>query len=246
MKVVAVTFSKAFKRLTDAWEESVCRNLPGDIEVILVEPKEPEPMPGLDSFSVDNNYKLKIWRDFIKNSDEEIVCMDVDTIVLGDLKPAFNDDFDLAYTIRDNPHMRINAGVIFARPTEKTKAFMDRWVELDTKILTDSKLNEKGKALNYGQNQASLALLLQEKPDIKLKELPCEIWNCVDQNWHNFSEETKVLHIKGHLRECIITFKKPHQFPWWIQKAAAEFFKYDVGEWSELNRCYIGAFCRAG
>lgn len=246
MKVTAVTFGKSFKRLTDAWEESVCRNLPPDTQIFLVE-GEPTLRPGLDSFCMNNNHKLRIWRDHINKSDEDIVCMDVDTIVVGDLKPAFDDDFDLAYTVRDNPNMRINAGVIFARPTERTKTFMDRWVEIDDKMLTDPKLMERGRALNYGQNQASLALLLQENPDIKLKELDCTIWNCVDQTWKDFdAEKTKVLHVKGHLRECIITFKKPHQFPWWIQLAAAEFFKYDIGEWSEFNSCYIGAFCRAG
>lgn len=226
MRILTVIFGTRLNRYLRAWEESVVENCPkATIEVIEGEvPPRKEGWPG---WAPDNHYKLEIWRDALYESNENIVLMDADTLVLRDLTSAFRGkSYDIAFTERPGK-LPLNGGVVFVRPNERSREFFDRWCEIDQHLLENRQAFEIAKKRHHGMNQASLVQLLDEEHGADIKRLPCRTWNNCDQTWHEFDETTAVLHVKGHFRELLDAYAPQHQWPKHIWPLKEVFLRYD-------------------
>ena len=142
-----------------------------------------------------NMAKLEEWNRQVQAAEVDIICMDTDMIVLGDLGPAFDTvDFDFGYTVRPGPH-RINAGLVFVRPTEAGKAFFQRWTDRNAEVSADSGAIKELIRIYGGANQASLGLTLKGAQDTVFREFDCAVWNSVRQTWYE-----SILGLGGHLK----------------------------------------------
>jgi len=208
MRIVCNHFADpTFLRLGDALENSVEVNCPEAEFDLWVSPR-PDEQPGLLKHYTDNHAKLLIWRDAVHNADdgERIVLMDADTIVLGDLTPAFDEDYDIGWTWRPG-RLPVNSGVVYVRANARSKAFMDAWVQRDSILMGHRSLADHGRNKYGGANQASFMWLMLHGGGgeiANLKDLPCKKWNSVDQTWCDFDSDTRVLHIKGRLRDACL------------------------------------------
>lgn len=191
---------------------------------INVRAVEPEPVQGLqrETLLVVNTQKLDLWcRTIIEAPVGDRIClMDSDTLLVNGLDDAWDLDFDFAYTVRDYI-IPINAGVLFVRVTPETKAFMQRWSDVNAAMYADVPYHLQWKEKYGGMTQASLGSILEsDDHGLNLLTLPCREWNCEDSSWGEFDPAvTRVLHIKSGLRELIFRGDVgPPQYPGWTNE----------------------------
>jgi len=200
--IYTVAFGKAFKPLIDAHVKSIHKNATYKT-YSLVDPGEPASgNTAMPKYAKPNHHKLKIWRDLVTdNIGRDIVLIDADTLVLKDLRPAFNHDFDIAFTIKKGNRipMDINAGVVFVRCSERTADFFNMWCDKDDEIFNDRKKFNAAQKLARGQNQASLGLLLtgNKKLGCDIEYLSCHKWNCVPPYLVDMTDNTAIIHVKN-------------------------------------------------
>lgn len=157
---------------------------------------------------VDNTHKLAWWADRVREcaDGDQVLLIDADTAILRSLDDIWQQPFDVAYTVRSGFIAPFNAGVVFLRASDRTRAFMDRWVVLNDQI---QRITTKPWRKRYGGvNQASLAELLNETDamGVQLRQLSCREWNCEDSAWaHYESDVTRILHVKSELRRACLT-----------------------------------------
>lgn len=208
MKIICNHFGdEAFGRMGQALKLSVEANCP-DAEFVEVITDRPNERPGLLRHYTDNHAKLLEWRDAVNEADdgEHLVLMDADTLVLGDLSPAFEEPFDMGWTWRPG-RLPVNSGVVYVRVNDRSRAFMDAWAARDAALMEHRALASHGRSKYGGANQASFMWLITHGGghDIaRCHALMCKHWNSVDQTWCDFDENTRVLHIKGRLREACL------------------------------------------
>lgn len=209
MKVICNHFGDpVFSRLARALRLSVganAREVEAFDEIITEVPAE---QPGLMRHYTDNHEKLKVWRTAIHAEPDgtEVVLMDADTLVLGPLDEAFETKFDIGWTWRPG-RLPVNSGVVFVTCNDRSRAFMDAWVERDALLMKHRELANHGARKFGGANQASFMWLIThgKGQDIAhCHDLMCRKWNSVDQTWCQFDDDTRILHIKGKLRDACL------------------------------------------
>lgn len=217
VKIVCNHFGDpTFARLAAALRTSVAANCEAAVFDEVVS-EQPQNHSKLTRHYTDNHAKLLVWRAAVRGEadDTELVLMDADTLVLGDLQEAFEGDyFDIGWTWRPG-RLPMNGGVVFVRCNARSRAFFDAWVRRDEVLMQHRALADHGARKYGGANQAAFMWLLLHGggADIARTEgLPCRKWNSVDQTWCQFDADTRVLHIKGKLREACIGPKKMHPF----------------------------------
>jgi hypothetical protein len=153
--------------------------------------------------------------------DRATVFLDTDIIVNRPLVTVFDDNFDLALTWRDGfPLMPINYGVIFANPTDSAVRFL-RAVEED---LSARELEHR----RWFGGQYALKDLLRLKGDergkrlppymvsdgVRIRLLPCEIYNYTPLRWPEDVADKYILHFKefkaympAYYRQCVVQSK---------------------------------------
>ncbi|PCJ18260.1 MAG: hypothetical protein COA96_16705 [SAR86 cluster bacterium] len=208
MKIIVEYFGEDFRPFVDVLAYSIARHCPTADTFIYDDVGPDYKFDGVQAGVTHNTYKLERWRDAVNEHDGELVILDADTIVLGDLAPAFDlFDGDLAYTVRPG-RIPLNGGALYIRNSESVRSFFDAWVALNRSIATDWQRCQSLLEGFGGVNQASLWELLQDQKLIKADTLPCEIWNSVDQTWCRFSDDdTRVVHVKGRLRQRCLADK---------------------------------------
>lgn len=209
LKIVCNHFGDpVFGRLARALRASVDQNCP-ESEFIEIVCDRPHERNGLLAHYTDNHSKLRIWRDSVQEAenDQRLVLIDADTIVLGDLSPAFDEsDFDIGFTWRGG-RLPVNSGVVYVCANDRSRAFMDAWVKRDESLMQHRTLCDYGAHKYGGANQASFMWLWLHGGGPELADmhpLMCRHWNSVDQTWFQFDDQTRVLHIKGLLRELCL------------------------------------------
>lgn len=245
MKIICNHFGdETFARLAGALCVSVEANAP-DVEFCELVTAPPDNKSKLTRHYTDNHAKLKVWRAAVhaEPDDAEIVLMDADTIVLGDLQEAFDGGnyYDIGWTWRPG-RLPMNGGVVFVRCTARARAFMDAWVARDEVLMRHRTLADHGAKKYGGANQASFMwLMLHGKgQDIAtMQDLMCRKWNSVDQTWCQFNADTRVVHIKGKLREACLG-KNRGQFFEALKTLAVNGVESDVtiGRLAEIWRKY--------
>lgn len=215
MRIITVVFdvdnTKLWTRMAKIFLESVRRHMP-DIDFTAHIISKPENITGKAINCTYNHEKLKIWNEYQQESRCDTIFMDSDMICMQGFQDAFKPDFDIALTVnRKTDHPPLNAGIVFAKPTDNTKAFFRQWVKLDSVMYSDTDLHSTWAAKYLGQNQASLGCLLERKEyQAKILYRENRVWNCTDTHWHTLNDETIFVHLKGVLRTELLNNVVPH------------------------------------
>lgn len=214
MKILGVVFDypgkDSYERLGAVFAKSVELNCPS-AELTIERIKAPTSLKknyGLSS----NHHKFKVWNDYIQaqRDGEHVVLMDVDMLVLHDLRSAFRDDFDIGLTVRTSVGwgkngIAYNGGVVFVKVNPIAKSFVQMWGEIDDKMYKDPKLHDPYNKVYKGQNQASLGYMVEHNPmQAHVQRLACKVWNACNEDWQNITDETRVIHIKSTLRHVLL------------------------------------------
>jgi hypothetical protein len=161
-----------------------------------------------------NHYKLKKWRDIVKESKNPLVLCDTDICFLGDIEDGFT---DRPITLTKRFHRWCNAGVVFVRPSKGANEFFDRWCEMDD-WLNQGELDANGdpkrltdahkKTGVYGHNQTALALI---KDEFEFGWVDGHVYNAsLKKEWNS---NPKVVHVKGGLRMDLLHSRKRGRYP---------------------------------
>jgi len=209
--IVIEESGETFHRLGNALRASIARNCPlATVETIVEDGPIADNVPAL---AAHNTIKLRRWCDRMEAETDGnlMIFMDADTLVLGDLSPAFDLDFDVAYTVRPG-RKRINAGVVFVRANDRSRLFFRDWLRINDEIMGDPRRLRRRMDHYGGVNQAALHSLLDAPHVARIGELPCTIWNSCDQTWSDFNEDCRVVHYKGTLRRLAMNGEQePHR-----------------------------------
>ena len=217
MKILGVQFDYGEKtdyaRLASVFEKSVAENCPAaELTILTMDtPRAVKKNKGMTS----NYEKFKLWNSFIQDQreGEHVILMDVDMMMLGDMRPAFNEDFDIAITQRTSTSWPYNGGVVFVKVNDRSKAFIAKWGEIDEQMYRDDAFHDPYKKKYKGQNQSSLGWMVKKDPTgSTILELPCAVWNSCNEDWIKLDSElvairrgvskptTRCVHIKSTLR----------------------------------------------
>ncbi|OGI16415.1 MAG: hypothetical protein A2Z52_01715 [Candidatus Moranbacteria bacterium RBG_19FT_COMBO_42_6] len=173
-------------------EQSIKRFMP-DVNLIVkrVEPAEKS------NKTWDNLTKLKHWSE-IEDKDP-YVLLDCDMFFRGHITTAFEKDFDIGITKRTSGTPPINVGVVFVRPSEKTKRFFVEWHNTALFLMGNREiflpLHKKYKAIC----QPAFGHLLENgKLDyLNIKYFPCAIYNACEDDWKDrIRKKVKGVHLK--------------------------------------------------
>lgn len=208
MKIVTAFFDSTgqYKRLLNVFKLSAKKYMPKiDIEVIPIVP------PEKSNHHFDTYYGFMPAAKYAYVSHHSLAIADCDLMFNGSITDVWEYEFDLAFTVRDKP--KYNTGLWFCRATKKAKLFIKDWIDNTNMLIEYFYENEDIVNYHYGIDQASLAMTIEMHDDVKIKELPCQIWNAEQTNWRLVDHNTKVIHIKSGLRDLLLNnyiLKKKH------------------------------------
>src|SRR5262245_45370586 len=87
----------------------------------------------------DDATKLLHWCEAIESAPDgtPLALMDCDTMILKPLDDLWQQDFDVAITVRNPKHSPWpnNAGVVFVRASDRVRAFFRHWLAGERKLL---------------------------------------------------------------------------------------------------------------
>jgi len=197
-----------YHELFEVFKQSVKENIP---EAEIVELHVESVKEGnLNTRSLYTNHqKLLAWAEYAKEMTEDVIFIDCDMLILGDLFEVFNlYSFDIAITARSKTErIPFNGGVVFVRNTDKAKSFMKRWAEVDTQMFNNPIFHRKYKKKYQGMNQSALGYLYEEEKHLAVIEtVPCSRYNALNKEWLLIKKDTPkekmplAVHFKGSLR----------------------------------------------
>lgn len=219
MKIISVVFEfdnhGKYEKMSKVLEHSIKKNCPSvDFELIKINPPK---VKSSKRMYEANTVKLELWLEKLKQTKDDVIFMDCDMMVLGDLQEAFDykSEWDVSYTFRDNKKytaLPMNAGIMFVRNNKRSVAFIEKWAEVNALMYKDiienngRTLHAKWRNIYAGMNQAAWGYLVEEcEFDAKLRAIPCAKWNACGESWERVDDETKVVHIKSGLRTAVLS-----------------------------------------
>lgn len=200
-----------FRAMAHALRVSIREHTPG--ANMLIEQIE---SPRILNTYHSNTVKLAQWVRITDGAPEgaKLVLIDGDCLARESLAPAFDSDFDIAVTAKEAKRLRVNAGVVFLRISDRTRAFMRQWLAVNNAMLADRALHQPNEIKYGGINQAALGLIRERPlPDgMTLIELPAARWNaCHDPLWSQWPQAA-VIHYKSALRRALWQGLAPPQY----------------------------------
>ena len=142
------------------------------------------------------------WCEFAQKTTLPTIFIGCDLLVLRDFSEVFNDDFDLAVTIRDTKRDVLNNGVVFMKNTPEGKELMNEYAIIMDKMQKDKKLHHKYNKL-IPVDQAAMEHLWRLHPE-RIKAYPCNIYNITQEYYYEpLHKDAAVLHVKSELRKTI-------------------------------------------
>jgi len=174
----------------------------------LLKVKAPD-TTGHERACTSNTVKLDEWVKVVEETNDDVILMDCDMLILGDLSSVFKDhEFDIALCQRTKnvqKRMPFNGGIVFVRNTPAALEFMKLWKRINLVMYNDKVLHNRWRHTYAGMNQAAFGYIYEkEKYDAKIKFLSCKIYNCCREDWPQVDSKTKVIHIKSQLRRAVI------------------------------------------
>lgn len=196
-------------RLARVLEFSARRQCPAwEIDVHAIAPAPCA--SGLHTPSHDHNtQKLDYWVDVATRAadGDRLALLDADTMIVRPLDAVWDASFDLAYTLRARGcRLPLNAGVVFVRISDRSRAFLTAWRDENRRMLRDRLRHQAWRRTYGGMNQAALGCLLESggASALTLRPLSCREWNCEDSCWSTFDPAvTRIVHVKSGLRRAI-------------------------------------------
>ena len=182
---------------------------------------------------LENIHKTQKWNEFFQslNIGDEVLFLDADILILNNISEMFDflENKEIILTTRNYKKLNFNAGVILFKVTENTKRFFNEWTEKISKFSHEIRFNQeiiKLSEIYLGAGQTTLAYMI-EKEEYKniIDKVPCHIWNCCQQDWDLYTDETKIIHVKSGLRKLI--FEKSVRKKSTIIKLAKIWLEYE-------------------
>lgn len=153
-------------------------------------------------------FKPEIVNHCMNRYHDLIVFLDGDAQLCDRIDEINTDDYDIGVTVRSPSEIEsewhqehfdivkyLNAGVIFFKPTIKTRQFVNNWRELTEKVGNDQKALNKLACLDDYPEINTVSNI----DGIKIKYFPCELYN-----YYYFDEGLvpgiKIMHFKGPVR----------------------------------------------
>jgi hypothetical protein len=193
-----------YRRLAAVLEHTAKKHLPSwDVRVEEVRPQVYDSAMGNLSHGW-NTQKLVWWRDQIVNAPDgaRVLLIDGDTAILRPLDPAWEQRFDVAYTVRPRG-LPLNGGVMFVRVSNRTRHFMSLWAEHNLRFIGDAVAHEPWRTKYAGINQSALGYVLErEDHGCHIVQLQCREWNACSPDLFSPSI-SRVLHVKSGFRRAI-------------------------------------------
>ncbi|MEN8140604.1 MAG: putative nucleotide-diphospho-sugar transferase [Thermodesulfobacteriota bacterium] len=166
---------------------------------------EKEVVAGYKSKSL---FKPEIVKMCMEKHDDIVAYLDGDAQLLGCLNEVNTDDYDIGVTLRDEDEIKsewhqahidivrfVNAGVIFFRPTEVAKGFVETWHDLTNEVGNDQMaLNKLTCPEDYPQVGGVKTI-----NGVRVKYFPCRKYNYYyfGDSWN---DDVKIFHFKGPVR----------------------------------------------
>jgi hypothetical protein len=220
MKIISIYFDYGgvdkYEKLARVFEHSIKKNS-SDVDYEIIKIQAPEVKSNNKSFE-SNTVKLELWMDKLKETEDDIVFMDVDMMIVRDISDAFDDhDFDIGITMRNGPHAKrlpMNGGVVFVRNNEAAKEFIKLWTKAN-RFLYDDILRTHGtkhhrfwRSRYGGMNQAAYGYMIHNYDyDARIKEFQCSEWNACVEHWRNPVLNPRIIHVKSQLRTTVLSNK---------------------------------------
>jgi hypothetical protein len=218
-----------YSTLLNRFRESVAEHMPGvRFEEHRIE--APGRVEGKEVAFVSNTVKLAHWVNEVRQAREPLILADCDMLAIGDASVAFEHDFDVAYTVRTQPsRCPMNGGIMFVRPTAAAVRFFEAMHGVNRLMFNNPEFHEPWKKKYVGYNQAAFGFLLEtgQLHGAKVVALPCRKYNAVDNDWAHIDGDTRFIHIKGALRQAVLSKQIPSgkmakaMNAWYAKPAAA-------------------------
>lgn len=224
--VFAYSGDETYIKLAKVMEYSVQKNSP-NTPLEMTHIKAPQLMSAKKAFD-SNHHKFSEWVKAMDRTNDDVILIDSDMLILRDLSDAFNDDFDIGITalpgfekfLKEAPVVRpgktdgqqdrlpYNGGVVFVRNNDAARGFIHKWGEIDHRMYKEDKALHTRYRLKYaGMNQASLGWMMENYKGVKIKFFDCREWNwCRDKwPWPSHGEPgPRILHIKSRTRKNVM------------------------------------------
>jgi hypothetical protein len=232
-KIITVQFdrgtSDAYKRMMNTYKKSIAVNMP-NAELLEFNIPEPEVRRGDNKFFSANTDKLSIWLECVEKYNDNIALTDCDMLCVKDFNDVFNLDFDVAITMHeDGAILPLNGGVIFVKPTENAKYFMQLFKKVNDEMYNDKEFHQKWRDKYAGINQSAMGYILETGGyRANVLKLPCQIYNNCDPEWPTIDDNTRLVHIKGKLRQYVLRNYDFRAMPARIVKAASLWRKMEA------------------
>lgn len=150
-----------------------------------------------------NTHKLEAFVQFASKSDDDLIFLDCDMLVLGDPAEIFVDDFDAAYTAADyDRYPPFNCGLLAFRNTLAGRGRLVALRDMNRRMHNDPEFHAEYRRKYQGINQSALGALLESGQN--WHKLPMSVWNLCEP-WPKKIEAPKILHCKARLmQDCLI------------------------------------------
>lgn len=158
-------------------------------------------IPFSGRFSDVENSKIPCKPHIIKDAltriiDEDyLVWLDADAIIFDSID-EIKEDYDIGVTVRlpkaiENS-MPVNAGIVFLKKTQGAITFVDKWISLSDKDISDQPpLNKLASVVCADRGTTVI------RDGVKIKVFPCEIYN---NFYKKGNHKFKIKHYKSKIR----------------------------------------------
>lgn len=206
MKIVSVVFDycgdKKYSMMAKVLKVSIEKNCPGaEFELI----KLPPPRYRTKRCFTSNTVKLAEWSRVMNETNDNVIFIDCDMMVLNDLHSAFNSDFDIGFTKRNKSRIPYNGGVVFVKNTQAARDFIMLWKQINDKMYKDYSFHKPWRDRYAGMNQAAFGCLLETgNHGAKIHKYKTLEWNAVDCDYSSINNKTVFIHYKSKLRKMVL------------------------------------------
>lgn len=211
MKIVTTLFEypdypHQYKKLHAVLKESCKQNMPG-VEFDTIRITGEYIVKGRHIGYSANTAKLTAQNRYIQAASDDIILIDADMMCIGPGYHAFDNDFDIAYTMRTCTRPggpTINGGVMMIRNTPTAKEWFNALKTVNDYMYQNKDFHDQWNKKYPGMNQSAMGYMITNPNLIaKVHEYKTQEWNAVDCDWDNIDDSTVFVHCKGQLREAI-------------------------------------------
>jgi hypothetical protein len=160
-----------------------------------------------------NTLKLSAINKYVQTADDDLLIIDADMMCTGPGYHAFDDSFDIAYTMRTKLRPggpTINGGVMMVSNTQQARDWFQLYEIVNRQMYTNVQFHDRWNKKYTGMNQSAMGYMLEESwLKAGIHEYKTQPWNAVDGDWENIDDSTVFVHCKGQLRKVIVKNSGP-------------------------------------